>query len=381
MTAWMSGLWVVVLVAALLGTGGVTLTLIPWVPETWTRHHFRLRRPGAAVLSALAVGLAAGAVGPGGASLGAALVPLLLTAFFSVLAVRLHQEFAFPAVDFPPASPDPLALPLADDQLLAVLEVEGVTRAYPLDYVIHHHVVNDRFGDRMVALTYCAMCRTVVPVDVTALGPLFVGSFKHANMIVADRRTHTFFQQGSLSSLIGPLHPMELEMLWCQTLTWADVKQLDPLPQVVAVTERDLRAFELPIPGVWKHIVASERTPGLFASQRDTTRSARTRVVGVVDPAFPARAWVRDELLAAGGVHTDEVALLPVGEAVVAFRRRVGDEVVTLSVAGTVLVDDTGRRWDVLGRALGDHPGLVPVATSDEYWFSWRFWRPGAPVG
>jgi len=59
----------------------------------------------------------------------------------------------------------------------------------------------------------------------------------------------------------------------------------------------------------------------------------------------------------------------------------VGDEVVTLSVAGTVLVDDTGRRWDVLGRALGDHPGLVPVATSDEYWFSWRFWRPGAPVG
>jgi hypothetical protein len=60
-----------------------------------------------------------------------------------ILAYRMHQETAFPAVDFPEMSDDPSQLPLADDMMLAIIEYEGVTKAYPLDYVIHHHIIND----------------------------------------------------------------------------------------------------------------------------------------------------------------------------------------------------------------------------------------------
>ncbi len=101
----------------------------------------------------------------------------------------------------------PFQLPLTDDMQLAVIEHGGVTKAYPLDYVIHHHIINDWFGDRIVAVTYCAMCRTIIPFDVTDIGPLFVGSFKNANMIVADKRTKTFFQQATFESIVGRLHP------------------------------------------------------------------------------------------------------------------------------------------------------------------------------
>jgi len=64
------------------------------------------------------------------------------------------------------------------------------------------HAINggtreDNRGRRLVALTYCAMCRTVVPFDVTDIGPLFVASFKNANMVMADRKTRTFFQQAT----------------------------------------------------------------------------------------------------------------------------------------------------------------------------------------
>jgi len=109
-----------------------------------------------------------------------------------VLAYRMHQEAAFRAVNFPAMSDDSIRLPIADDMMLAIIEYGGVTKAYPLDNVIHHHIVNDRFGDRIVALTYCAMCRSIIPFDVTDIGPLFVASFKNANMIVEDRRTRTF---------------------------------------------------------------------------------------------------------------------------------------------------------------------------------------------
>ena len=102
---------------------------------------------------------------------------------------------------------DPFLAPLTDDMQLAVIEHGDVTKAYPLDYVVHHHIINDSFGNRIVALTYCAMCRSIIPFDVTDIGPLFVGSFKDANMIVADRRTKTFFQQATFKSIIGRLHP------------------------------------------------------------------------------------------------------------------------------------------------------------------------------
>lgn len=81
------------------------------------------------------------------------LIPLLLMALAVILAHRMHQEVVFQAVDFPAMAEDAHNLPLDDEMQLAVIEYGGVTKAYPLDYVVHHHIVNDRFGDRIVSLT------------------------------------------------------------------------------------------------------------------------------------------------------------------------------------------------------------------------------------
>jgi len=86
---------------------------------------------------------------------------------------NLYPSVAFPAVDYPKVSDDPLALPIMDDAQMAIIEHNGVTKAYPLDYLIHGHIINDWFGDRLVSLTYCALCRSVIPFDVTDIGPLW----------------------------------------------------------------------------------------------------------------------------------------------------------------------------------------------------------------
>ena len=130
-----------------------------------------------------------------------------------ILTYKMHQDKAFPAVFFPGISKEPEKLPLNDNMEMAVIEYNEVTKCYPLDYVIHHHIINDHYKDKTVALTYCAMCRSIIPFDVTEIGPLFVGSFKNANMIVADKKTKTFFQQATFQSLIGKLHPYELIMI------------------------------------------------------------------------------------------------------------------------------------------------------------------------
>jgi hypothetical protein len=204
-------------------------------------------------------------------------------------------------------------------------------------------------------------------------------------MIVADRRTRTFFQQASFESIIGPLHPHTLTMLYSQILSWREVKQLQPMPYIVEVTEHDLRAFELPIPGIWKRIVASEATPGLTARERDATFPARTRVIGVIDHvATPQIVYLKDEVLGRGVVKNAELGIVLVaGDNVVnGFQSTLHGRPLQLDrTAGGMLTDAaSGTTWDRRGKYLGGplQGNLAPVALSDEYWFSWRRFHPSS---
>jgi hypothetical protein len=312
-----------------------------------------------------------------------ALLPLAIMGLAVILSYKMHQENAFQALDYPVIADDVSILPINEDMQLAVIEHEGVTKAYPLDYVIHHHIINDRFGNCTVALTYCAMCRSIIPFDVTDIGPLFVGSFKNANMIVADRKTKTFFQQATFESIIGKLHPYTLTMIPFQVLPWREIKKLNPIPQVVKVTEKDFREFQLPIPGVWGRIVASELTPGLAAKDRDNSFPARTRVVGVFDPlAKPQVVYLKEELIKKGIIKNEDLGFFLVADndIVAGFKSSLGEQSldIKLSTDNTLTDISSGSVWNIRGKLIKGEIGenLALIAISDEYWFSWRLFHP-----
>ena len=206
-------------------------------------------------------------------------------------------------------------------------------------------------------------------------------------MIVADRRTKTFFQQATFESLAGPRHPHTLTMIHFQILSWADVKKLDPLPQVVDVTEKDLRPFELPIHGLWRRIMASEVTPGLRRSDHDESMPARTRVVGVLEPtAHPRPVYRRGDLLRRRIVRNDRLDcyLVAVNGAVNGFRAETGGHCTVLELTDDAVLHDqrTGTDWDLRGHRIRGalETDLTPISVSDEYWFSWKFFHPDTEV-
>ncbi|MCB1395043.1 MAG: DUF3179 domain-containing protein [Rhodobacter sp.] len=368
--------YLLALVALLVGTAAIYMALIEAFPVRWLYWHLFIRKPVTWGIFALTLlwGLLQDPFP------WALLGPLVLMALAIVLTYRMHQSVAFPAIDFPPQA-EAATLPLRDDMEIAVIDYAGTVRAYALDHLIHHHIINDRFGDRVVAVTFCAMCRSIIPFDVTEIGPLFVASFKNANMIVADRKTKTFFQQASFSSLIGRLHPSALTMIPFQIMTWKDLRESGPVPPFAAFTAKDLRDFELPIPGVWRKIMASEVTPGLGAARRDRSLPARTPVIGLLSPDLPPLAFRRDALRAAGVVHRPDlgITLASAGGGVVAFRTA---DIGPLELGADHRLHDarSGAVWTLRGKAAGgsNQADLEPVALSDEYWFSWKFFHPTA---
>jgi hypothetical protein len=375
--------YTVAVVALAIGAAAFYMAMIPPFPVSWLYYHYFIRKPAVWTLVAAGVGLAAWDTVEQGAFSLSMIGPLAVLGAAVYLTYWFHQETLFPAVDFPAMSDDPLSLPLRGEMHLAVIEHRGVTKAYPLDYVIHHHIVNDRFGDSIVSLTYCAHCRSIIPFDVTDIGPLFVGSFKNTNMIVADRRTKTFFQQATFESILGKLHPHTLSMLPFQILSWTDVKRLDPLPQIAHVTMRDLKPMDFPVPGTFNRLMNGDHTLGLPRSRRDNTFPPRTRVVGILEPSGrEPKVYLRNELLERRVVKDEEGGyyLVAVNGAVNGFRAEVDGRDTKLVLDDDLLLRDLtgGAVWNLLGRRVGGQPAsdLTPLPVSDEFWFSWKLYHP-----
>jgi len=366
------------LVAFVIGIAVIPMTFIGKTPISLYYKHFFARKP--AILFLFIVLL-----------IGAfiitkeqndfpiwSIIPIGITGLALILTHKLHPENAFKAVDYPAFTEDISSLPIEDDKEIGIIEYEGITKCFPLDYVIHHHIVNERFGAKIVALTYCAMCRSVIPFDVTEIGPLFVTALKNGNMVVADRKTKTFFQQSTFKSMIGKLHPSELTMIPFQVLSWAEVKKTIPNPKVVKVSKKDFRAFELPIPGVWQKVVSTELIPGVSLEKRDTSFPARTRVVGVTDNSIKEKVvYLREEIKEKQVVINPEndFFLVELNNAINGFKNTLNKSKLNISLENEEIVDvNTGTRWNVRGKYISGSlaQNLEPLLISDEYWFSWK---------
>ena len=366
--------YILAFASLIIGMGAI-FTLIEKFPVKLLYYHYHLRKP--IVWSIFIASLGYQIINSSNGFQVNSIPPLIIIGLSVILTYKVHQSNWFKAVYFPQMTTDLDRLPLSDDQEMAIIEYEGITKAYPLDYVIHHHIVNDKFDDKTIALTYCAMCRSIIPFDVTDIGPLFVASFKNANMIVADKKTGTFFQQASFNSIIGKLHPYSLKMISFQILPWKTIKNLESNPQVAIINKNDLRPFKLPMPGVWKKVMSSELTPGL--SNKDKTFPSKTYIVGIIDTSISTQVfYLKSEVLQQTIVKNEELnfTLITIGNTVNAFRT----ENLNLRLKSNQIIEDTISKsnWDVTGKYIAGSikNDLEKIAISDEYWFSWKRFHP-----
>ena len=369
--------YILAFIALLIGTAAIYMALIEAFPISWLYYHYFIRK---SINWSIFIGVLLWAIFityQDNEFPTWSIAPIIISGFALILTYKMHQDKVFPAVFFPEIAKDPEKLPLNYNMEMAVIEYEGITKCYPLDYVIHHHIINDYFKEKTVALTYCAMCRSIIPFDVTEIGPLFVGSFKDANMIIADKKTKTFFQQATFKSLIGKLHPHELTIIPFQILSWSEVKKTIVNPQVVKVSEKDFKEFELPVPGIWKKIITSESTPGLSSKNRDKTFPARTHVIGIIDNSIDEKVvYLKKEVLLKKIIENKEYGffLIGVGKTVNAFKNSLNSQKLEINIDNDELLDTkSNTKWNIRGKYVSGNikKNLKSIAISDEYWFSW----------
>ncbi|GIU99150.1 MAG: hypothetical protein KatS3mg014_0766 [Actinomycetota bacterium] len=319
-----------------------------------------------------------------------------------------------PPIDEPKfLAPDEVDFLEPQEPVLAV-EVNGDARAYPLQIMIWHEIVNDTIGGTPITVTYCPLCNTGIAFERPTIdGELLdfgtSGKLYNSNLVMYDRQTETYWSQATGLAILGPLTGERLTFVPARILSFADWKAANPDGLVLSKDTGYRRPYgENPYVGY-----DSSGTPFLFSGRRDTRLGQTDRVLGLVIGgdvvAFPyaelrSRAvgdWAA-VMAEVGGrpvlvmwkagttsaLDEAEIAASKDVGAVAAFDPRIGGRRLTFEARAEGVVDlQTGSTWSIAGIAVaGPLQGkrLRPLVGIDSFWFDWAAFHPetriyGAP--
>lgn len=135
----------------------------------------------------------------------------------------------------------------ADDRVLG-LALDGIAKAYPVRILNWHEVVNDRFGDVPVAITYCPLCGSGVAFDARAGGRSLSlgvsGLLYNSDVLLYDRRTESLWSQMKYQAVSGPLKGTVLRTLPLEHTSWADWRARHPSTLVLSTDTGFARDYD-----------------------------------------------------------------------------------------------------------------------------------------
>jgi len=295
---------------------------------------------------------------------------------------------------------------LKPNEPVIYFQVGDDARAYPIQILIWHEIVNDTVGGVPVAVTFCPLCNTAIAYERTVNGRVLdfgtTGRLRFSNLIMYDRQTESWWQQAIGLAIIGALTGTELVARPAAIISWATFKATYPNGRVLSRdTGYDRPYGENPYTG-YDNV---NQSPFLYQGPPTPGKLRPMARVLIVVLNGQAVAYPFDALRKVHVVNdtvgkTDVVVLWTPGTAspldmsTIAGGRDVGSATVyvrtldgqhlTFTFDGSQIVDQqTGSVWGILGQATSGKlmgKSLTPVVAVNSFWFAWSVYRPDTRV-
>ncbi len=295
---------------------------------------------------------------------------------------------------------------------------EGEARAYPLQILTWHEIVNDTVAGDPITVTFCPLCNSGIAFDrrvratddakrllggddaVLDFGTS--GRLYRSNLVMYDRQTKSLWIQFTGQAVAGPFMRTDLRNVPVQMVSWSDFATAHPDARVLSRDTGNERSYgDNPYAGY----DAIGSSPFLFDGETDDRFPPMERVLAVTigreSKAYRYRSLqervraettvVEDQfgerdivvfyrLGTASALDRSDIASSKDVGATGVFDPVVGLRRLTFEARGEGFRDlQTGSTWDILGRAVaGELEGerLRPVVHDDTFWFVWSTFRP-----
>ena len=294
---------------------------------------------------------------------------------------------------------------LTGQEPVIALEIDGDARAYPLQIMIWHEIVNDVVGDVPVTVTFCPLCNSAIVFDRRLDGVTYdfgtSGNLRSSDLVMWDRQTESWWQQLTGEAIVGELTGKVLTFLPAPIVSWEDFKAVNTDGKVLSRSTGFSRSYgRNPYIGYDK----VDNPPFLLLDEPDGRLPPKERVaavtIGDVDVAFPFSILERERVVNYSVNGRDLTVFFRPGTvsaldrssikesrdvgATGVFDPSVDRQKLSFRTDGEDIVDnETGSVWNILGEAVeGPLTGktLAPIVHANHFWFAWGAFKPDTKI-
>lgn len=286
-----------------------------------------------------------------------------------------------------------------------VLVLSGDARAYPLQILTWHEIVNDEVGGVPVCVTFCPLCNASIVFDRRLDGEVLdfgtTGRLRKSDMVMYDRQTDSWWQQFSGQAIVGEMVGKVLERITANIVAFEDFHKAYPDGKVLSKDTGHTRDYgRNPYAGY----DSVDRHPFLFDDPVDKRLPAMERVlnvsVGEVHRLYPFSVFATQPVINDQVAGTPVVVMSRIGTvsaldqsvikdsriiaSATAWRRILDGRTLTFESRASGIVDrETGSRWNLLGAALdgplaGRQLDLAPSGV--HFAFAWLAFNPDSSI-
>ncbi len=121
---------------------------------------------------------------------------------------------------------------IPDDSRILGVHRNGTAKAYPINIMNYHEIVNDWFGSEPVVITYCPLCGSGVAYksNITGKDRTFgvSGLLYNSDVLLYDRESNSLWSQMLSEAVSGKLKGEKLVILATSNTTWREWKSRYP---------------------------------------------------------------------------------------------------------------------------------------------------------
>lgn len=273
---------------------------------------------------------------------------------------------------------------LQDSDLILGLNINGDIRAYPLNVLVWHEIVNDEVGGTPVAVTYCPLCFTnqvfhrTIDNQTVEFGTS--GKLYNSNLVMYDRTSESLWSQALGQAIVGQHAGKKLERIPFDVAFWREWKALYPESKVLSQDTGFGRPYGVDPYGSYY------TDPNILfpVSHRDDRLGPKEIVVGLenegVYRAYPIQQ-IEDNHIINDEIGDKKIALMSFYPFMArAYDKSVDGLVLDFQYNGNKVIDtQTSSIWNFEGEAIeGEMKGkqLVRLPFDEGFWFTWVAFHP-----
>jgi len=298
-----------------------------------------------------------------------------------------------------------------DHEPVIVIENNGKAKAFPLNILTYHEIVNDNIDDLYFSASYCPLCNSAIAFNRKLnynnkeylLDFGVSGMLRGSNLVMWDRQTETWWQQFTGIGMVGELNKAELEMLPAQIISLNDFIISYPSGEVLSKEtgfEKQQKRYGTNVYEGYD----SKIKPRFFIGEIDDRLPAMERVIDIHSMGefkiYPHATVAKEKVIndefnslklvlffqsgTKSIMDTKNISKAKNIGSITVFERVVEDKTLTFKKIKRKYKDnETNSTWTITGKCVkGELKGkkLTPVRYGNHFAFSWFAFYPESEI-